>query len=95
MISQNDPSTYTYDEPNRTLVPYDDDFIASLRRRLAEYIKRIGVELTKRGNRLVGKCPVHDDSKPSFALFGTHHEAAGCYPCGFTGDVLAVSQWLG
>jgi hypothetical protein len=38
---------------------------------------------------------VHDDKSPSFAVFGTHQENCGCYPCGFTGDVFAVSEWLG
>ena len=66
-----------------------------MRHRLPDYLAARGVELRKQGSRLVGRCPVHDDRNPSFAVFGSHHEACGCYPCGFTGDVFAVSKWLG
>lgn len=69
--------------------------IESLRLRLPNYLAARGVELRRNGTRLVGKCPVHDDRSPSFAVFGTNQEACGCYPCNFTGDVFAVSQWLG
>jgi hypothetical protein len=66
-----------------------------MRHRLPDYLAARGVELRKNGTRLVGRCPVHDDTSPSFAVFGTNQENCGCYPCGFTGDVFAVSQWLG
>ena len=66
-----------------------------MRHRLPDYLAARGVELRRNGTRLVGRCPVHDDRAPSFAVFGTHHEMCGCYPCGFTGDVFATSQWLG
>ena len=67
----------------------------ALRPRLLEYLQNIGVELRRNGTRLVGCCPIHDDRTPSFAVFGTHHDACGCHPCGFTGDVFALSEWLG
>ncbi len=67
----------------------------TLRPRLPEYLQNIGLELHKNGTRLVGRCPVHDDRTPSFAVFGKHHETCGCHPCGFTGDVFALSEWLG
>ena len=69
--------------------------LEGMRHRLPEYLTARGVELRRNGTRLVGRCPVHDDTSPSFAVFGTHQENCGCYPCGFTGDVFAVSQWLG
>jgi len=71
------------------------ELLESLRLRLREYLAVQGVELRKSGNRLVGRCPVHEDRSPSFALFGDRHEICGCHPCGFTGDVFAVSRWLG
>lgn len=74
---------------------FDDSTIASLRARLPDYLAARGVELRKTGTRLVGLCPVHQDRRPSFHVFGTHHETCGCYPCGFLGDVFALSQWLG
>ncbi|KAB2637836.1 MAG: hypothetical protein DVB26_09035, partial [Verrucomicrobia bacterium] len=71
------------------------EVLESLRSSLPEYLAKIGVELRKNGSRLVGKCPMHDDSDPSFALFGDGHQTCGCFPCGHTGDVFATSQWLG
>jgi hypothetical protein len=45
--------------------------------------------------RLVGLCPFHDDSSPSFALFGEGHQMAGCWTCSFGhGDVFDVVQAL-
>ncbi len=72
-----------------------EDTLAALRARLADYLAALGVELRKNGTRLVGRCPVHEDRSPSFAVFGASHEACGCHPCGFTGDVFKLSRWLG
>lgn len=74
---------------------FDEETIAALRARLPDYLAACGAELHKNGTRLVGLCPVHQDSAPSFAVFGTNHEIGGCHPCEFSGDVFAVSQWLG
>lgn len=86
-------------DPKRGGIPplphFKSDIVEALRHRLPEYLAARGIELRKNGTRLVGRCPVHDDTSPSFAVFGTHHENCGCYPCGFTGDVFDVSQWLG
>lgn len=73
----------------------DDALLAALRARLPDYLTALGVELRRNGTRLVGKCPVHEDRDPSFAVFGQHQETCGCHPCGFTGDVFATSVWLG
>ena len=74
---------------------FQAETLEAMRRRLPEYLAARGVELRKNGTRLVGKCPVHDDRAPSFAVFGSNQENCGCYPCGFSGDVFAASQWLG
>ena len=74
---------------------FDESTLSDLRARLPDYLEAVGVELRKNGTRLVGRCPVHEDRSPSFAVFGTHHETCGCYPCGFTGDIFAASKWLG
>ena len=72
-----------------------DTDIAALKSQLPAYMAAVGVQLARCGNRMKGLCPVHSDTDPSFALFGRGHEMAGCFPCGFTGDVFAVSRWLG
>ena len=69
---------------------FEESKLAALRSRLPEYIAAAGVELRGNGNRLIGKCPMHEDSSPSFAVFGSNHETCGCHPCGFTGDVFAL-----
>jgi len=75
---------------------FDTEVLEGLRARLPEYLNKIGIELKKQGSRLVGRCPMHDDSSPSFAVFGAKLENCGCIPCNdFKGDVFAASQWLG
>lgn len=74
---------------------FQAETLAAMRQRLPDYLAARGVELRRNGTRLVGKCPAHDDGHPSFAVFGINQESCGCYPCGFTGDVFAVAQWLG
>ena len=77
----------------RTIMKGD---LTQLRGHLVEYLHgAVGLELHPRGSRLVGYCPVHEDRKPSFAVFGRDRELCGCFPCGFSGDVFDVSQWLG
>lgn len=76
-------------------IRYEESTLAALRARLPDYLEAAGVNLRRNGTRLIGRCPVHEDRSPSFAVFGTHHETCGCHPCGFTGDVFATSKWLG
>lgn len=80
---------------NRLQRHFSPDLLESLKHRLPDYLAARGVELRKNGTRLVGRCPAHEDTSPSFAVYDTRHERCGCYPCGFDGDVFAVSQWLG
>lgn len=74
---------------------YSPETLAGMRARLPEYLAARGVELRQQGTRLVGRCPVHKDRHPSFAVFGRGGETCGCHPCGFHGDVFATAQWLG
>jgi hypothetical protein len=74
---------------------FDPVTLADMRQRLPEYLAACGVELRRQGTRLIGTCPMHDDSHPSFAVFGPRLENCGCYPCGFTGDVFALAKWMG
>lgn len=95
-----DPSNYIVGDPCQSAIGkrserFDPEAIAALRLRLPAYLEGCGVALKKSGTRLVGKCPVHDDHKPSFHVFGTNFEACGCFPCGFTGDIFETSKWLG
>lgn len=73
---------------------FDDSTLASLRARLPDYLEACGVELRRNGTRLVGRCPMHEDGSPSFAVFG-NGENCGCFPCDWQGDVFAFAQWTG
>lgn len=79
--------------PNRR--QFQPETLAQLRARLPDYLEACGVELRRNGTRLVGRCPMHEDRSPSFAVFGQRNEMAGCYPCQFTGDVFKVAEWMG
>lgn len=61
---------------------------------LAAVVLAHGVELRAEGERLVGQCPFHDDSDPSFAIWKVDDvELCGCWSCDFRpGDVYDFLQ---
>jgi hypothetical protein len=54
-----------------------------------------GVALDPKDGRLVGLCPFHPDTDPSFAIFGDDLDRCGCWSCDFgTGDHLDfIGRW--
>lgn len=52
---------------------------------LAAVVQHLGVSLEKRGDRLVGQCPFHADTDPSFSVWATEEgdELCGCWSCDF------------
>lgn len=52
---------------------------------LAAVIQVLGTPLQQSGDRLVGLCPFHNDSSPSFAVWKTEDgdELCGCWSCDF------------
>jgi DNA primase len=49
------------------------------------------VNLVKRGNRWVGRCPFHDERTPSFSLIPPENRRYYCHGCGATGDAV---RWM-
>jgi len=49
------------------------------------------VNLVKRGNRWVGRCPFHDERTPSFSLIPPDNRRYYCHGCGATGDAV---KWM-
>ncbi len=46
-----------------------------------------GIALARQEDgRLTALCPFHDDTDPSFDIFGEDLSVWGCFPCGVTGD---------
>ncbi len=61
-------------------------------------VAEAGVVLTPDGDRLSGLCPFHQDSNPSFSVYGEQLERVGCWSCDFgnSGDLLDFIQtWRG
>jgi hypothetical protein len=60
---------------------------------IAEVVQRCGIELRRTGRELVGRCPFHDDRRPSLRV----HPERGvwyCHPCGRGGDAIGFVQQL-
>lgn len=58
---------------------------------ILDVVTRLGSEPIKRGNKLLARCPLHDDRNPSMAL----DEVGGlwyCFVCGEGGDGIRLWQ---
>lgn len=55
--------------------------------RIADVVNRYGLELQTKGPEMVGLCPFHEDSKPSFRV-NTDKQVFHCFGCGAKGNVL-------
>jgi DNA primase len=50
-------------------------------------LARYGIELAPKGKELVGRCPFHEESRPSFRV-NTEKRVFHCFGCGAKGNVL-------
>lgn len=64
------------------------EFLDSLKPRLADFLERHNVFLFECGSSLSGLCPVHDDTRPSFSVYGDTHERWKCFACDKGGDIF-------
>jgi hypothetical protein len=74
-------------EPTEAPAVFDFD---AIKQRLPEYLVRIRAEPRINGDKLVCRCPLHEDRTPSFQA---KREASGvwvwfCHPCGVGGTVI-------
>lgn len=60
---------------------------------IADYIDSFGVPL-KSGNPLMGPCPFHQDSTPSFAVYPSS-QTYYCFGCRESGDIITFAQKMG
>jgi len=58
---------------------------------LIEVLRREGVELKQKGRVLWGRCPLHQDSSPSFKV-DPERQTFHCFGCGAGGDVISFVQ---
>lgn len=75
-----------------------EDLIARARRikaitALADVVRAHGVTLLAvgRGRRLVGRCPFHEEARPSFTVYPDTHSYY-CFGCHASGDVIAFER---
>lgn len=62
---------------------------------IAWVLEKAGIQLESTGDgTLHARCPFHNDSSPSFDVFGENLERWGCFPCGLSGDVIDLIQKL-
>lgn len=77
--------------------PIGSEALRALKRSLAieDIVRSLGVRLVGQGReRLVGHCPFHDDTTPSFTVYRAHQRFI-CYGrCGRRGDVLDFVQLM-
>lgn len=55
---------------------------------MAELCTKESIALKRMGSWLVGLCPFHDESKPSFQIGSKTPHRATCRGCGWTGDIF-------
>lgn len=54
---------------------------------IADVVESLGVELRPAGRRLVGQCPFHSDTRPSFWVY-PDTRSFHCFGCGADGDAI-------
>lgn len=59
--------------------------------RIEEIVRHHGVALMASGDRLVGRCPSHEDHTPSFTVYPAS-QTFHCFGCGAHGDVITFVQ---
>lgn len=76
-----------------------DTALRAIQDRAAEVFRAYGVELHQKGGSLIGRCPFHEDTKPSFAvrLSGSKAGQWSCFACDHKGrDIFSfVAQMEG
>lgn len=77
----------------------EDTALKAIQDRAAEVFRAYGVELHQKGGSLIGRCPFHEDTKPSFAvrLSGSKAGQWSCFACNHKGrDIFSfVAQMEG
>ena len=57
---------------------------------VVDLAERHGVRLRRSGRCLVGLCPLHEETTPSFTLY-PHQNSFHCFGCGAGGDVISLA----
>lgn len=55
-------------------------------------LETYGHELSESGGKFTTLCMFHDDTNPSFDVFGEAYDRWGCFSCGVQGDVFDLIQ---
>lgn len=71
----------------KNIVQHDNIFSLVKEIPAVDVAQRFGLDLQKKGQRWVTRCPVHEEKTPSFHLY---RERFKCFGCGWTGDAVAL-----
>lgn len=71
------------------------EFLDELKQKLPDYLEEICVFLFPSGDSFAGLCPIHDDTRPSFSVYGEGHQRWKCFACDEGGDIFDLSKALG
>lgn len=88
-------------KPRRELKPpipatrYSNDILEDLKQKLTDYLEEKNIFLYPSGRSFAGLCPLHDDTKPSFSVFGESNQMWKCFGCDQCGNVFQLSIALG
>lgn len=75
--------------------PPPDDIPTLKKLPIAYVLEKQGIEFTDQGDgHLYALCPFHNDSNPSFDVYGPELDRWGCFSCGTGGDVLDLIKAL-
>jgi len=74
---------------------YDRELIESLRSLIVDYLDAKEVYYFDTPNGYSGCCPIHDDNRPSFSVFGENHQRWKCFACNKGGDIFDLSIAMG
>lgn len=71
------------------------EFLDELKEKLTDYLEELGVFLFPSGETFGCLCPIHDDTRPSFSIYGAAHQYWKCFACDKGGDMFDLSIALG
>lgn len=74
---------------------YNRKTLDERRAELVSFAVQQGVILMSNGTSYTGYCPIHNDTRPSFSIYGDGNRRWKCFACDRGGDIFDLCQALG
>ncbi|RYD60499.1 MAG: hypothetical protein EOP83_19275, partial [Verrucomicrobiaceae bacterium] len=78
-----------------SLARYTRELLDEIRAMLVSYTEEKGAVLIPNGTSYTGYCPIHNDTRPSFSIYGDGNQRWKCFACDLGGDIFDLCQALG